>query len=191
MVNFWSDFLIYISSLSVIVGAGSWVIRKLIEEFFAHKLEQFKADLQKEHTRYQITYSQLHSERALVIKETYQKLVDLYKAFQSYMNPLQLAGELTEEEKQRIAAESANEFTNYFDRNRIFFDDSLAQKLDELRNALYDCWTSFGLSKTLRDAQDLKPSADMWTKIWEKLNTEVPRIKKEVEREFQKVIGIE
>ena len=191
MEEFFKNFLVYISSTAVIVAGASWILRKLIDNFFSHKLEQFKAQLEKEHTRYQITYDKLHTERAVVIKETYQKLVDVYKAFHSYMNPMQWGGEPTMEEKQKIAAEKANDFIIYFDRNRIFFEDSLAEKIDRLRDALWDCWTSFGLSKDLRNDRQHKDGLDMWHKIWEKLNTEVPTIKKEVEKEFQKIIGLE
>jgi hypothetical protein len=191
MEQFWQDFTIYISSITVIVAGGSWIIRKLIDNFFSHKLEKFKAQLEKEHTRYQITYDKLHTERAVVIKETYQKLVDVYKAFHSYMNPMQLTGELTTEEKQKIAAEKANDFIIYFDRNRIFFEDAQSEKIDKLRDSLWDCWTSFGLSKDLREDRQRKDGIAMWQKVWDKLNTEIPQIKKEVEKEFQKIIGLE
>jgi len=189
--NFLQDFIVYISSVTIIVAGASWVIRKLIDNFFSHKIEKFKTELEKEHTRYQITYEKLHTERATVIKETYQKLVDVYKAFHSYMNPLQFAGESDIEDKQKNAVEKANDFVMYFDRNRIFFEDSLAERIDKLRDALWDCWADFALSKDLRKDRQHNEGLNMWRKVWDKLNTDVPKIKKEVENEFQKIIGIE
>lgn len=95
------------------------------------------------------------------------------------------------EEKQKLAAEKANDFITYFDRNRIFFEDSLAEKIDKLRDSLWECWTSFNLSKDLREDKLHKDGLDMWHSVWEKLTKEVPEIKKEVEGEFQKIIGLE
>jgi len=191
MEEFLKAFLVYISSAVVIAAAAGWVIRKLIDNFFSHKIEQFKAELNKEHTKYQITYEKLHTERATVIKETYQKLVDVFNAFHSLMNPMQMAGELSTEEKQKIASEAANDFVKYFDRNRIFFEEPIARRIDSFRDELWECWTAFNLSKDLRSDQNHKEGLDMWTKVWDKLNKEVPPIRKSIEKDFQRVIGIE
>lgn len=191
MEEFLKSFIVYITSTALVIGAGAWIVRKLIDNFFSHKVEEFKANLEKENARYKITYEKLHSERALVIKETYQKLVDMFNAFQSYINPMQMAGEPSMEEKAKDAIKKGNEFIHYFDRNRIFFEENLAKRIDVLCGLLWDCWTSYGLSKISREGGDHKESLEMWNKAWQKLTTEVPKIKKGIEKEFQAILGIE
>ena len=175
---------------ALVVAGLAWVLRKLIDQFFNNKIEKFKYELEKENTKFRITYERLHVERAEIIKETYKKIVLTFDLFRSYVNPLQLVGEKPEIEKKKEAGLAYNEFYKFYDENRIFFDESLAAKIDKLRETLWDAWIKFQLSRDLREGSH-RGGHDEWMQAWTKVDNEVPLIRKEIEAEFRKIIGIE
>lgn len=190
MIIFLKEFLTNITIWSIVVGGASFVLKTLVDNFFSHKIEQYKSELDRENTKHRIVFEKLQTERAIVIKETYKRIVIVNKAFRSYMNPFQFAGDLNKEEKQKEAAKSANDFIDYFEQNRIFFEESLAKKIDEIKNILWDAWHDFMLSRELRQ-EDVKAANEKWGNAWNILERKIPEIKIDIENKFRSVIGIE
>lgn len=183
------DLIENLGIFAIIISASAWVIRKYAELIFSRDLEKFKSNLEKESIEFKIRYEKLHSERAEVIKEVYKKIVKTYKSFHSLMNPIQLAGELKEEEKSKLAVEEVNKLIDYYEENRIFFEENIAIAIDKLLNEFRKSWHQFGYSRILRD--DRAPDVDEWNKAWEQISKEIPEIKVMIEKEFRKIIGVE
>ena len=105
------------------------------------------------------------------------------------MCPLQFAGEFVEEEKARLAVKEINELIDYYEENRIFFEEELAKEIDELLKKIKESWNQFKYSKDLKDGNG-KDTRE-WNKAWKQISEDVPIVKKIIEKRFRDIIGIE
>jgi len=185
----WFSLLQNLGIFSIASGLIAWLIRQVFKQSFAKDLEKFKADLSKEAIQFRIRYEKLHSERAEVIKKVYEKISRTYRAFRSYMCPLQLAGESSEKEKGKKAADEVNALVDYYEANRIFFEEEVAKEVDSLLQEFREAWNQFNYSKykTGKGHRDVEE----WNKVWKKISEETPKTKELIENRFRKIIGIE
>jgi len=174
---------------SIASGLIVWLIKQFFKQSFAKDLEKFKADLSKEAIQFRVRYEKLHSERAEVIKEVYKRISRTYRAFRSYMCPLQLAGEPSEEEKGKKAADEVNALIDYYEENKIFFEKEIAKEIDNLLQKFREAWNQFDYSKYKTEGKhrDVKE----WNKAWKNISEETPKIKELIENRFREIIGIE
>jgi len=135
-----------------------------------------------------IKYQKMQDERAQVIKILYQKIVKTYRSFHSYMNPIQMAGEPSQEAKGQEAAKLANEFADYYEENKIFIDKELTKSIDKLSEVFRNAWLKFEEHRMAKQFKefDLKN----WKEGWDIINKDFPPIKEKIEHEFRKIIGI-
>ena len=185
----WRILIQNLGAFSIGGGLIVWLIKQLFKQSFAKDIERFKADLSKEAIQFRIRYEKLHSERAEVIKEVYKRISRTYRAFRSYMCPLQLVGEPPEEEKCKKAVEEINALIDYYEENRIFFEEEVAKEIDSLLQKFREAWNQFDYSKykTGREHRDVEE----WNKAWKKISEETPKTKELIENRFRRIIGIE
>jgi hypothetical protein len=93
------------------------------------ELERLRADLRIVAFQQETTFAKLHEKRAEVIAELYAKLVIVHSAMQDLLNPLEMDGEANRERKEKTAAEAGNDFSSYYSRHRIFFEEQLCSLL--------------------------------------------------------------
>jgi len=176
--------------IGLAIVAITWLAREIFNRMLSRDLEKFKADLEKQAVEFRIRYERLHSERVGVIKEVYKKIVSTYRSFHSLMNPLQLVGEPTQEEKGREAAKNANELINYYEENRIFFEEKLAEDVDSLLSGFRDAWNKFNYSIEARKVGEHKEALKEWNLAWNQIQKKVPDVKKQLENKFRNILGI-
>jgi hypothetical protein len=177
----------------IIVGipAAAWFLREVLKLVLSKDLEKFKFDLEIETATHKIRYEKLHSERMEVIKKVYQKLSTSNRDFRNLVAPFQNDSSKEAIVKRKAAvATSAMDLINYFEENRIFFNESLAVQLDNLLLEFQDIWADFQLVEDLR-LDDTKESVKVWIETWNRLNKDVPKIKSALENEFRSIIGID
>lgn len=185
----WIKLLQEIGVFSIAVVSFSWLIKKYFEKLFDKDLEKFKSALEMQSVKFSIRYEKLHSERIIVIKEVYKKIVRTNKSFSSLMNPLQLVEELPEVEKGKVAAKDANELTEYYEENRIFFDEKLAEEIDSLLSEFKIAWSEFQASRISKELRDGKIMLNQWSNAWKQIERKVPEIKKQLENKFRNILG--
>lgn len=186
----WINLLKNLGIFSILVAGVSWVIKKYFEKLFDKDLEKFKADLEKQSIEFRIRYEKLHSERIEVIKEVYKKIVKTYKSFSSLINPLQSVGEPTESEKGKDAAKNANDLSEYYEENRIFFEEKLAEEIDLLLSEFRKIWGEFQASRMSKEFKDHKTMLDQWSNAWKQIQEQIPSVKKQLENKFRNILGI-
>ncbi len=71
----------------------------------------------------------------------------------------------------------------YFDENRIYLDETLCKKLDELHDEFLEI--QMDVYRSEDEGVHTSPNA------WNKLHQEIPALKKEIEAEFRKLLGEE
>lgn len=190
------ELLKYLGSVGAIAWSLSWIIRKLIDSFFNKKIEEYKNNLEKENIKLKISYEKLHTERAEAIKIVYKKLTKCIGFIQQYIKPMRLTSEESEYESQTKAIDAYNEFSIYYRENRLFFNEELALKIDDIQMKLLDILNGFQLIRN-KEIQSLGTTlgvntANKWSELFKDLTeTKIPPLKKEIETEFRKIIGIE
>lgn len=173
---------------AIFATAATRIMKKFIEQYFSEGIEKYKAELEKENLVHKTKFETLHIERANVIKDVYKKIVDVQITFESLINPLQLAGEPSKEEKTKTAAAAFNAFGKLFDENRLFFTETTAAKIQELRKEFFEIWNKWQLVNELRDSgtKHIKE----WGEAWERTRNKIPTIKNEIEEKFRDIIGV-
>ncbi|MDD5569070.1 MAG: hypothetical protein PHG23_01490 [Candidatus Pacebacteria bacterium] len=163
--------------IGIIIGGGIGIIGSLITILVQYLTSTFI-----------VKYENLHNERAQIIKNLYQRVVKTYRSFYSYMNPLQLAGEPNQESKGKETAKLANEFTDYYEENRIFIDKKLTKEVDKLSKVFREAWAEFETHRMLQGKKEF--DFKNWQKAWNIISKETPLIKEKIEDEFRGIIGI-
>lgn len=190
MNPFWQNLITNVSWGALIIGGISWVLRRFIDHFFSNKIEQYKAELERENTKFKITYEKLHTERAEVIKNVYKKIVKTDDAFLNYIKPMRYTNEPTQDEYAKIAGNAFNDLSSYYRENRIFFTEAFALRIDKILDLLLGIANQFQTSRILREENSPNGYVTEWGKAFDRLKNEVPPLKTEIEKEFRTLIGI-
>jgi hypothetical protein len=85
-----------------------------------------------------------------------------------------------------VASEQGNVFTEFFDENRLFLDEPLAERIDQLSRGLYEAWV--GLTTYRPDDWSngkLRAHQAAWT-----LEEKVPPIRREIESRLREILGV-
>ncbi|MDP1760252.1 MAG: hypothetical protein Q8L01_02265, partial [Candidatus Woesebacteria bacterium] len=81
-----------------------------------------------------------------------------------------------------------NDFTNFYEENRIFIDENLAKEIDKLSDVLKKAWVEFEISRFNKTNQ--VSYVENWSKAWKIILEETPIVKNKIENEFRKILGI-
>ncbi len=177
----------FVVASSLFTTAIVLIARHLIDGFFTRGAEEFKSKLEREAFKDRVRYEKLQGERAVIIKDVYRNLFNAEKDLSSLINPLQLAGEPTEPEKRKIAAQSANRFSDHYRENRLFFDEEIAERLDEFNKTLFKVWTNY----QYRDVSNPGlGGVDKWSEAWNIMQQQIPELKRDIEKDFRGILGI-
>jgi len=172
---------------TVAIGSGvlAFVLRGVFNQVLSRDLERFKADLKTAAFQRETRFSRLHADRATVITELYKRLAKAHSTFTDFIRPFQMAGEESHEDRAKEAAARTNELFAYFDENRVCFDEELCQLVEKLQEACRRTWSTFALP-------GMKPaSGKQWWEAWEKWAQNIPPLRREIEKRFQKMLGVE
>ncbi|WP_194974717.1 hypothetical protein [Aquiflexum lacus] len=196
----WIEIVKYIS-LSSVFGFTVWMVKLLIEKFFTTGLETYKNKLQGQLKEFeyklrridfehQVKFSDLHKDRAYVIKDVYGKLIEIeIKAKKAIQNK--------EENIMEEIAEDIYSLNIFFHKNEIYFSDETSKifynqmiNFNELINQL-GIFESYGENKTLIsiDKSLVREKSELRKYINMLLNENILQVKNQLKDEFQKLIG--
>jgi len=166
---------------TVIIGGVVLLIGAIIKKWTDKSLHE-----------HHVRFSKLHDERAEVIKQLNSKLVKMEKSLRSYMNPLQYENAPSEEEQQKIAAQSAGNFIWFFDENRIFFKTNVCDLMEDIYKIFRKAWIdfhiyhdSFSLSRVVQSRK-----AELRLDAYNSIKERFPELRKQLEDEFRKILGV-
>lgn len=146
---------------------GGIFIKQIIESSSNKKLEKFKQELDFTNKSYQLTLdtelerykseisiqfnkkSLLHESCLKIIDEMYKKIILLDSAMRELTSPVRYVGDTSEEKEQKRtekAAEAYYDFNNYYYLNKLYFQSSTCDLLDNLRKEYWNAnWDYFAL----------------------------------------------
>ena len=102
-----------------------------------------------------------------------------------------------EEEKKRVERVNTalKEFIDYYMPNKIFFNKSLSEKIDDIRNEYYlQGWDFANIHNALNEKKLLeeiyKEYANKKKVISENIKNNFPPLIQELEKEFREILGV-
>ena len=193
----WQEIIEFLGGATAISLTIAFLGKKAIEAYLAGRVEAYKNNLEKIANEHSIRFQRLHTERAEVIKDIYAKLCFLDDTLYSTLRPFQAVGEPELKEKVQKLSEQFNDLRTYFLPKRIFFEEKLCMLIDSILDAakgvFYDI-TTYPVDTTelsyKHDRELLKERHEFWDKARNIHKNEMAELKKELEQEFRRILGI-
>ena len=188
------EFLLSATLLAAVLG---YLGRKAIEAYLAGRVEAYKGELQRVNAEHGVRFQRLHAERAEVIKDFYAKLAILDETLGSTLAPFQHANGNTLPDKVGALSQQFNETREYFLPRRIFFDEPTCELVDKVvllaRGIFYDI-TTYEVDpqhpQYKYHPDILKERHEFWEKARGSHANEFASLKRKLEHEFRKLLGI-
>lgn len=159
------------------------------------KLEEVKAEHSKEISQFQIElnhlkskdnfkFTKLHEKRFEVLERTYTYINETSESLKKYISPIDyvLKGSRDAEIVEILKNDYANihdEFQNFFNKNKIFFDEPNQNLLDEFFSQSLIIFATYNVD----DIKDNNMSSI------KELNGKLYPIKKQIEIKFRELLG--
>jgi hypothetical protein len=156
-------------------------------------IEQLRSDLQIRSIEHQVRFSRLHEKRATVIAELYGHLVETLWEAESFLSPMEWAGEPDKKEKHQVAMNKLVDFFRYFDKHRIYLPEEICISLEALVRKVRSHVIAFGVFVRFHD-QSLndhtrQQKEKAWNEGWDAIKNHVPQARKLLEEEFRMLLG--
>lgn len=156
-------------------------------------IEHLKNELQIRTIEHQVRFSRLHEKRASVIAELYGHLVEALWEAESFLSPMEWAGEPNKKEKHQKAMNKLVELYRYFDKHRIYLPPEVCASLEALVQNVRSQVIKFGVWVRYEDYELTGDSHtkknDAWDSGWDAIKNQVPIARKSLEDEFRTLLG--
>ena len=156
-------------------------------------IERLKNELQLQAIEHQVRFSRLHEKRAAVVAELYGYLVESLWEAESFLSPMEWAGEPGKLEKHRIAMTKLVDLYRYFDKHRIYLPPELCVSLDSFVRQVRSHVIHFGVYVRLRDEtlseSTYKEKEKAWNEGWDAIKNQIPQARQSLEDEFRSLLG--
>jgi len=156
-------------------------------------IEQFKNTLQLQTIEHQVRFSRLHEKRASVIAELYGYLVEALWEAESFLSPMQWAGEPDKKKKYDQAQDKFIELYRYFEKHRIYLPEEICISLQDLIRTVrsqihgFGVWARYG--DHLHSDDSRKQMMEDWDSNWKAFTNEAPVARRSLENEFRLLLG--
>ena len=204
----WKTLLLAFGGNAALLAVLAFVGKSLLEKWIARDTKQFESDLQAKSDaaiaqlanelqlkaiEHQVRFSRLHEKRASVIADMNGLLAEVMWEAESFLSPMQWAGEPSMEEKHRDAMNKLVGFFQFFDKNRIYLPAPLCSSLEELVLQVRSHVIGFGVyvrfhEDSMNDhTRTQKEKA--WNSGWDAIKNQIPAARKALEEEFRLLLG--
>jgi hypothetical protein len=183
--------------------------KKLFEYFFSSSVEIKKLELNQNFEDYknkleilrlehEIKYSSLHIKRLDVIESLYKRIVNVNQSMQAYTAAVKEGGEnFEEEEKKRVDKVNTNfiAFVSYYTEHKIYFKEEVCGMIENIKNLLWKNASEYSLSMDMikmpgMDSGTRKELIKNIRSATKTISEEIPKMEKELEKEFRLLIGV-
>lgn len=156
-------------------------------------IEHLKNELQIRTIEHQVRFSRLHEKRAAVIADLYGLLVEALWEAESFLSPMEWAGEPNKKEKHQQAMNKLVELYRYFDKHRIYLPHEVCVSLEALVQKVrsqvinFGVWVGYENYELTGDSHKQKNEA--WNSGWDAIKNQVPIARESLETEFRSLLG--
>lgn len=178
-------FAVAIIILQLINGGLTFVLKNsaecTIKNLFDKDLECYKKELEKTAFEYQTRFSSLHARRAKVIENLYYRIHNMQKELRRYYLNSH-ADQLYEP-----ASQSVFDTYDYYEKHKIYFNNVLCSKIEEMLNVY---GRGFAFTKQAAQNDSLDSKKVFREQSYKTVEETIPELKKAIEVEFQKLLGV-
>ena len=204
----WQTILLAFGGNAALLAVLGFVGKSLLEKLIARDTTQFESDLraksdaaieqlrsnlQLRTIEYQERFSRLQEKRATVIAELYGYLVETLWAAESFLSPMDWAGEPDKKEKHQIAMTKLVDFFRYFEKNRIYLPPEICSSLEGLVLKVRSHVIKFGVyvkfNEPSMNDRTREEKGKAWNEAWDAIKNQVPESRKLLEDEFRELLG--
>lgn len=176
-----------------------WVAKDTINKYFEKELSKYQEEIDKELKRHQAEldkekhqFSQLHNERAKITAELYSKFVEFEEDMRSLTSPMEYPDDPSKDEQLKTAAESGNEFINFYMKNKIYFPSEICETIEELNEEMQSIYNKFGIYRPFEARPGDPHDTGEWHDAWKSVtDDEIPELKEELEDHFRDLLGVD
>jgi len=204
-----STFEIILTSIggsAVLFAVVGWlaksIISQLLEKDFERfklnlqasaqmELEKFKAELKRSAYEHQITFGKLHEKRAEMIADLYAKIVDLQDSVEVFVRNVMSVSPEKNKENLRIIWKAADSFKECYRKNKIFLSEDMCKLIEDLNNNLSSPVSELSMHlEMVGETDQIDPVYRAWEKAEHKIADIVSIIRRDIENEFRKLLGV-
>ncbi|WP_285412777.1 hypothetical protein [Variovorax sp. efr-133-TYG-130] len=166
---------------------------ELVKTELSKSIEITKSDLQRLSNEHSVKFQKLHEHRAAVISRLYSLLVRTLWAADSFLSPMEFAGEPSKKEKAVAAQNSIARTFRYFDRHRIYLPEDVCNSFDalirEVRSQVIHFNVYIRFDDDFINEHTAQAKMDAWTKSYTVLTEKIPAARRLLEMEFRGLLG--
>ncbi|PFF30965.1 hypothetical protein CN327_21785 [Bacillus cereus] len=167
-----------------------------------NQLEEHKSELKKINDKYQIQFSKLHVDRAETIKNLYSKLVKLESSGLDLLGPKGIIQRTVDrtiapEKMQELvsnAVTDTNDLSECFRVNQIYFSEGICESfigiIGQMQLIVPHFYQYTSRDDTPTTEETSLTQRDMDKVVAEQIVDVIPRLKRSLEDEFRKLLGV-
>lgn len=201
------DLLKYLGTATLLTTAVAWLIRSITIHFLSKDIDTFRNRLQAQsnielektkHELHLLAFEHekrahlLHERRAQAISELYSRLVEFIWAAGNFSNIMEWSGEPSKEEKALTLYEKTQSFSDYFNKNKIYFSKEVCEKVESVFEEINTSMIKFRvwMSMSKRGVGDSEEYHKAWMDAWNLMKDRVPSLREKIEDEFRLLLGV-
>ncbi|HEY3289210.1 MAG TPA: hypothetical protein VGK87_03690 [Anaerolineae bacterium] len=169
-----------------ITTAAYLIFKGKVDSYFAKDLETYKNELQRQIFIYQTKFVDLHQKEVEVIGRVYELLADAETKLQELVQVFRFAGSPQEKDLVGPAQVAANEFLDYYDKHKLYLDDEVCQKLDDIASQVRSAFYSFGSTRLPLQGEQMMKA---WTEATNSVHMDLPASQKALRQQLRKILN--
>lgn len=181
-----------------IVGLIGYLSKSLFEKYLDSKLEEHKHSLELITIEHEIRFAELHKERANLIKDFYSKIHEFKMSISVFIKYVEKGDNTESLRTLKVWGVNTAELSVLYERHRIYFSEESCKMIDKLFTEIKS--VNEKLMVVLRDytVADIfankdskkKEFLDLTDETKSILATKFESVKKDLEKEFRKLLGV-
>ena len=201
------EILKYLGTATLLTAVVGWLIRSIIIHFLSKDIDTFRNKLQAQsnielektkHELHLIAFEHdkkahlLHERRAQAISELYSRLIEFIWAAGDFSSIMEWSGEPSKEEKAIKLYEKTQSFSDYFNKNKIYFSKDVCEKVETVFEEINASMIKFRVLMSMRKegVGDSKEYHKAWMDAWNLMKDRVPSLREKIEDEFRVILGV-
>lgn len=202
----WTAILMNLGGFTLLISSITYLFKTLFENFLNRKFLHFEKELERKVDIYKIELDKdlesykkdlnlkliknekLHQKRLEVLEDFYKKIVELHSCMKDLTNLLKIVNQdFDKEEEERIknTGNAYNSFLKYYQLHKIYFRPDTCQIIEKLNEGYRD--TLWNYTRNSRNKKIY--NYEIEEKLYLNMQTEIPKVKEQIEAEFRKYFG--
>ncbi len=180
-----------IGGTAALVVSLGWLSKSFVTHLLDKDIQQYKFDLKRQLDEHSIRFEKLHQRRDEVIATLYERIVEFYNAIDRFIDfAMLLSAPVLETGKVKLWS-AVDSFREYSEKHRIYFSEEICSRLDSLYQAADTPTTMLMVAiESQASSSDDQPLIDAWKAAKENLVGDVQAIRRAIETDFRKLLGV-